>query len=137
VTSYWRWHADQQSQSYGAQLAAVYYFRRKFWDAEFGSVRSRDARRFVSIAIKRWTSDFDRGCIKKDIDVCRAIYESREYVPGLKLAEVERRRVALSRLSYKQSHLTKLICLACWLSFLKTKILLRINLKRYSNEPIN
>lgn len=29
ITSFWRWHAHQQSQSYGAQLKAVYYFRQK------------------------------------------------------------------------------------------------------------
>jgi hypothetical protein len=114
----------------------VYYFRRKFWDAEFGTGRTRDAQRFISIATKRWTADFDRGCIKKDIDVCRAIYESREYVPGLKHAEVERRRAVLDRLDHDQCYLIKLVCLRCLLSFLKTKIMLRIMLKRYSDTSI-
>jgi glycosyltransferase involved in cell wall biosynthesis len=137
VTSYWRWHADQQSQSYGTQLAAVYYFRRKFWETEFESGRLEDADRFISIATKRWTSDFDRACMNKDIDVCKEIFDARRHVPGLSIAEVERRRDVLGYLDHDQCFLTKFVCLRCCFSFIITKIILRINLKRYSNTSMS
>jgi hypothetical protein len=34
VTSRWRWHGAQQSAQAGEQIAAVYRFRRRYWERE-------------------------------------------------------------------------------------------------------
>jgi glycosyltransferase involved in cell wall biosynthesis len=131
VTSYWRWHPAQQSQDFGAQLGAVYHFRRRYWDSEIKNGNVVDAKRYITIITNRWKMDFDRGCKNRDTQLCKAIYDCRVIIPGLKSAEIERRRVVLSLLRNNQCELTRFICLRCWLGLLKRKIMLRMIIYRY------
>jgi glycosyltransferase involved in cell wall biosynthesis len=54
ITSYWRWHAQQQSQSYPAQLRAVNYYRYEFWKACKDGRRKIDAGQVAERFIELW-----------------------------------------------------------------------------------
>lgn len=64
VTSYWRWHANQQSQNYPDQLLSVYYFRHKYWKFCLDGQRHGEARQVASRAIELWIRDCS-GCRHK------------------------------------------------------------------------
>jgi GT2 family glycosyltransferase len=121
VTSYWRWHQTQQSQAYGAQLAAVYYYRRKFLDSELRNNSPEEAGRFASIMRTSWKADFDTGCVKRDYQLCNAIYDAREQIPGLSPVAMETRQSALLALEKNDCKLLTPTCLRCWFGCLATR----------------
>jgi GT2 family glycosyltransferase len=121
VTSFWRWHQAQQSQAYGVQLAAVYYYRRKFLDSELANSSPEDAKRFASIMRARWKADFDAACARRDYQLCDAIYEAKEQIPGLSPVAMDIRQSALRALRRNDCSILTPVCLRCWLGCLTTR----------------
>jgi glycosyltransferase involved in cell wall biosynthesis len=95
VTSYWRWHPDQQSRDYGAQLAAVYRYRRAFLEDVLKGRSPEDAERFADLMLYLWKRDFDTALKQGHLDECRAILEAAGEIPVLGEGEVEKRRDAM------------------------------------------
>jgi glycosyltransferase involved in cell wall biosynthesis len=101
VTSYWRWHPHQQSRNLGAQLAAVYRYRRAFLENNLKGRYPDDARRFEELIRYLWKSDFDAGLKQGNIDLCRTLFATADEIPGIGRADIETRQDALQNLTHK------------------------------------
>lgn len=102
VTSYWRWHPDQQSRDYGAQLAAVYRYRREFLERHLKDRYPEDVARFEALMHDIWKEDFDEALKQGDLDLCRAVFESNGDIPMLDNADLQARQDALHHLSHQK-----------------------------------
>ncbi len=98
VTSFWRWHAAQQSSDYGSQLAAVYAFRRQYLDGELTGKHPADAERFAEIMRGTWNADVALAVKNDDPSLCARLLEVHDLIPGLDEAAVIRACDALARL---------------------------------------
>lgn len=98
VTSFWRWHSQQQSSMYDKQLAAAYFFRRRYLDIELIGKSPDDAEKFAANMRKMWNKDFYTAFENDDISLCTSILEIGGLIPNLESADIRRRRVELETL---------------------------------------
>ncbi len=82
VTSRWRWHDAQQSKQLENQLAAVYRFRRRYWEQERASGRPRIAAEMERRMADIWNEDMNAAWGKRDMPHLRFLWELAELVPG-------------------------------------------------------
>ena len=82
VTSRWRWHDAQQSKQVENQLAAVYRFRRRYWEQELASGRPRIAAEMECRMAEIWNEDVNAAWEKHDIANLRFFWQLAELIPG-------------------------------------------------------
>jgi glycosyltransferase involved in cell wall biosynthesis len=82
VTSRWRWHDAQQSKQLEDQLAAVYRFRRSYWQQERASGRSTIAAEMERQMANIWNEDMTEAWEKRDMSRLRFLWGLTELVPG-------------------------------------------------------
>lgn len=88
ATSYWRWHPMQQSQNFGAQLQAVYDFRRDYLDTELAGKHPEDAARFAELMREMWKTNLTAALKAEDRALALSVFEIRDLIPGLDPAEI-------------------------------------------------
>ena len=98
VTSFWRWHAAQQSSDYESQLAAVYAFRRRYLDGELIGKHPADAQRFAEMMRSVWNADVALALKNADASLCARLLEVRGLIPDIDEASVARARDGLAKL---------------------------------------
>jgi GT2 family glycosyltransferase len=83
VTSRWRWHDDQQSTQPHEQIAALYRFRRSYWERERAAgntpLAAEMARRMADI----WQQDMTAAWDKRDLVQLRFLNELAVLVPEI------------------------------------------------------
>ena len=95
VTSFWRWHGEQQSQNYEKQLRAVYYFRHQYLTHERLKGDPQRAKRLANRIAFLFQKDLQEALASGDIQLARGLLEISALVPNLTAA-----RLARFRLSY-------------------------------------
>jgi len=83
VTSRWRWHDAQQSKQRESQLAALYRFRRNYWQQERAAGRTTFAAEMERRMADIWNEDMTAAWEKRDMPHLRFLWELAELVPGI------------------------------------------------------
>jgi glycosyltransferase involved in cell wall biosynthesis len=83
VTSRWRWHDAQQSKQLENQLAAVYRFRRNYWEQERAAGRPKIAAEMERRMADIWKEDMNSAWEKRDMPHLRFLWELAELVPEI------------------------------------------------------
>jgi hypothetical protein len=83
VTSRWRWHDAQQSKQRENQLAAVYRFRRSYYEHERAVGRPAIAAEMERRMADIWNEDMNGAWEKRDTAHLRFLWELAELVPGI------------------------------------------------------
>jgi glycosyltransferase involved in cell wall biosynthesis len=82
VTSRWRWHDAQQSKQLENQLAAVYRFRRNYWEHERAAGRPTIAAEMERRMTDIWHEDMNAAWERRDMPHLRFLWQLAEVVPG-------------------------------------------------------
>ena len=93
ITSFWRWHEEQQSQRYGEQLQAVYHFRHRYLIEEERSGDpdvARELNKRLAFLFKR---DIEQALASRDIQLATCLFKISGIVPGLSTANLARFRL--------------------------------------------
>ncbi len=102
VTSFWRWHVDQQSQNYASQLSAVYYFRYRYYINE----KKRGDHKFaeeLAIRINQlWARDFRDAMNSRDIDLMKCLLRCAVSNPNFGASDLINARLAYYRALAKE-----------------------------------
>jgi glycosyltransferase involved in cell wall biosynthesis len=90
VTSFWRWHPDQQSRNYPEQLLTVYYFRLKFLKgcSSGGNVDGPDAHRLARRCIHLWVRDCRECRSAPTLGMPQALLKASLYLRPASVADV-------------------------------------------------
>ncbi len=74
VTSHWRWHAGQQSAQQAEQIAALYRFRRRYWEREAAAGDPAFAAKIESRIADLWQEEMMAAWDKGDVSRVRHLY---------------------------------------------------------------
>lgn len=88
ITSYWRWHSNQMSQSYPAQLKAVYYYRHRLWKTLHDEGNRPEARLLAHRCIERWSKDCATLPGASELDYCRSLLDCAIYMRPSSIADL-------------------------------------------------
>ncbi len=83
VTSRWRWHDAQQSRQLENQLAALYRFRRSYWEHERAAGRPTIAAEMERRMADIWNEEMNAAWEKHDMSHLRFLRGLAELVPGI------------------------------------------------------
>jgi len=83
VTSRWRWHDAQQSKQSENQLAAVYRFRRNYWEHERAAGRPAIAAEMERRIVEIWKEDMNAAWEKLDMSQLLFLWELADLMPGI------------------------------------------------------
>ena len=93
ITSFWRWHEEQQSQRYGEQLQSVYHFRHRYLIEEQRSGDpdvAREVKNRLAFLFKR---DLEQALASRNIQLAKCLFKMSEIIPGLTTATLVRFRL--------------------------------------------
>jgi len=88
ITSYWRWHSNQMSQSYPAQLKAVYYYRHKLFKTFHNEGNRPEARLLANRCIELWSKDCAYLPGASELDYCRSLLDCAIYMRPSSIASL-------------------------------------------------
>jgi glycosyltransferase involved in cell wall biosynthesis len=74
VTSHWRWHAGQQSTQQAEQIAALYRFRRRYWEREAAAGDPAFAAEIESRIADLWQEEMRAAWDEGDLSQVRHLY---------------------------------------------------------------
>jgi glycosyltransferase involved in cell wall biosynthesis len=97
VTSFWRWHADQQSQNYASQVSAVYHFRHRYFTNERSSGDPELAEQLGIRINHLWARDFRQALNARDLKLAKCLLRCAKLVPNFNTATLMRSRMAYYR----------------------------------------
>jgi len=83
VTSRWRWHDAQQSKQLQNQLAAVYRFRRSYWERERATGRPTIAAEMERRMADIWSEDMNAAWERRDMSHLRFLWQLADLVPAI------------------------------------------------------
>jgi len=83
VTSRWRWHDAQQSKQLQNQLAAVYRFRRSYWERERATGRPTIAVEMERRMADIWSEDMNAAWERRDMSHLRFLWQLADLVPAI------------------------------------------------------
>jgi glycosyltransferase involved in cell wall biosynthesis len=83
VTSRWRWHDAQQSEQRENQIAALYRFRRSYWEQERAAGRPIIAAEMERRMADIWNEEMNAAWEKRDMSHLRFLWGLAELVPGI------------------------------------------------------
>ena len=83
VTSRWRWHDAQQSRQLENQLAALYRFRRSYWEHERAAGRPTIAAEMERRMADIWNEEMNAAWEQHDMSHLRFLLGLAELVPGI------------------------------------------------------
>jgi glycosyltransferase involved in cell wall biosynthesis len=83
VTSRWRWHDAQQSAQLDKQIAALYRFRRSYWERERAAGNAEFAGRIQRRMVDIWQEDMIAAWGSRDFAHLRVLGELGALVPGI------------------------------------------------------
>jgi glycosyltransferase involved in cell wall biosynthesis len=108
VTSRWRWHAAQQSAQLSEQIAALYRFRRSYWERERAAGNAGLAAQMERCMSDIWKQDIAAAWDNRDPVQLHLLNELARLVPGISQgdqAEWQRRSEAAAGVLWIGPHI--------------------------------
>jgi glycosyltransferase involved in cell wall biosynthesis len=81
VTSHWRWHGGQQSTQQAEQIAALYRFRRRYWERERATGNSTFAAEIEIRMADLWREEMRAAWDRGDVSRLRHLYSLLPLLP--------------------------------------------------------
>jgi glycosyltransferase involved in cell wall biosynthesis len=106
VTSCWRWHDAQQSTRPERQIAALYRFRRAYWERERDAGNCEFAARMQKCMLDIWRKEMRAAWKRRDFASLHSVNELVVYVPGISVGHLsewaQRAEIAARNLEAEQ-----------------------------------